>query len=203
MAKTLATPIEVTVQMAIAPVPTAIAAIAPSQWQSWLNQWFGDITPVFALPPASGYTLTLRFCNDTEIQQLNQHYRQQDRPTDVLAFATLDNAFPGAIASTAPALPELEPLASEPTELELPEFELPEFELGDIIVSLPTAQAQAQEQGHTLHQEAIWLVSHGFLHLLGWDHPDAPQLQRMLQQQDQLLTQSQIKPPFWANYDKL
>lgn len=196
MAKTALSTIEVMVQMAIAPVPTEIAAIAPTQWQTWLNQWFEYTPPVFKLPPASSYALTVRFCDNAEIQQLNQHYRQQDRPTDVLAFATLDNTVPVAIAS-----PTLEPLALELTESE--QIELPEFELGDIIVSLPTAQAQAQEQGHTLHQEAVWLVSHGFLHLLGWDHPDAPQLQRMLQQQDQLLTQSQIKPPFWANYDKL
>ncbi|NEO87321.1 MAG: rRNA maturation RNase YbeY [Spirulina sp. SIO3F2] len=174
--------VEVSVQTAIAPVPTEITAISPAQWQIWFNQWLEKTQPVFKLPAVNHYALTLRLCDDAQIQQLNRQYRQQDCPTDVLAFATLDNAFPDAIA---------------------PESECTEFELGDIIVSLPTAQAQAQAHDHFLNQEVIWLVSHGFLHLLGWDHPDAAQLRQMLQQQDQLLRQIQIAPPSWANYDKL
>ncbi|MGB0560626.1 MAG: rRNA maturation RNase YbeY [Spirulinaceae cyanobacterium] len=170
----------VSVQAAIAPLPPELAAIPEAQWQAWLRCWLAETPPVFALPPAQTYGLTLRWSNDAQIQQFNQQYRQQDRPTDVLAFATLDNAAGmGALASQT----------------------LPEWELGDIIISLDTARAQAQ--GHTLRQEVIWLVSHGFLHLLGWDHPDAHDLQQMLRQQAHLLTQIQIKPPLWENCDKL
>ena len=54
-------------------------------------------------------------------------------------------------------------------------------------MSVPTARRQAAEHGHALLWELRWLVSHGFLHLLGWDHPDEAQLAAMLQRQEQLL----------------
>ena len=63
----------------------------------------------------------------------------------------------------------------------------PSVELGDIIVSVPTAERQALEQNHSLERELCWLVSHGLLHLLGWDHPDDASLMTMLQCQEQLL----------------
>jgi probable rRNA maturation factor len=59
--------------------------------------------------------------------------------------------------------------------------------LGDIVISIDTAQQQAQKQGHTLLTELAWLASHGLLHLLGWDHPDEESLERMLKQQVKLL----------------
>ncbi|NJN23815.1 MAG: rRNA maturation RNase YbeY, partial [Acaryochloridaceae cyanobacterium RL_2_7] len=62
------------------------------------------------------------------------------------------------------------------------------IELGDIIISVETADRQAQEQNHSLKQEIAWLASHGLLHLLGWDHPDPERLEEMLTQQHQLLT---------------
>jgi probable rRNA maturation factor len=63
----------------------------------------------------------------------------------------------------------------------------PSVELGDIVVSLETARRQAQEQGHSLRRELRWLVSHGLLHLLGWDHPDDDSLAAMLALQERLL----------------
>jgi probable rRNA maturation factor len=64
--------------------------------------------------------------------------------------------------------------------------ELPTY-LGDIIISIDTAQRQAILQEHDLSTELLWLVSHGFLHLLGWDHPDEETLTTMLACQDRLL----------------
>ncbi len=46
--------------------------------------------------------------------------------------------------------------------------------LGDVIISVPRAQAQAAERGHSLEQELQLLTIHGLLHLLGHDHA-APQ----------------------------
>jgi len=91
-------------------------------------------------------------------------YRHKDQPTDVLAFAALetDSVLP----------PEL--LAVEP------------LYLGDIVISLDTAERQAQAEGHSLLHETIWLTAHGFLHLLGWDHPDDQSLEAMLTQQGAL-----------------
>ncbi len=125
----------------------------------WFETWLAQ--PDLELPPAKSYELSLRLTDDAEIQLLNSQYRQKDQPTDVLAFAALENDMP-----LVPGLPVY---------------------LGDIIISVDTAKHQSATYQHTLQQELAWLASHGFLHLLGWDHPDEVSLEKMLQRQEQLL----------------
>ncbi|TVQ53186.1 MAG: rRNA maturation RNase YbeY [Spirulina sp. DLM2.Bin59] len=141
--------------------PQGLSTIAPAQWQSWIQTWFAALPE--SLPAASAYELSLGFVDDAEMQQYNAQYRGIDRPTDVLAFAALEQGF-------LPPLPPGEPL-----------------DLGDVIISVETAQRQAIAQGHSLEQELIWLASHGVLHLLGWDHPDELQLAAMLAKQTELI----------------
>ncbi|WP_066375503.1 MULTISPECIES: rRNA maturation RNase YbeY [unclassified Anabaena] len=138
------------------------ARIPPETWEDWFNRWLEVLHP--HLPPAAGYEVGLRFTDDAEIQQLNAQYRQQNKPTDVLSFATLEVD-----------LPQIAEMSATP------------LYLGDIVVSINTAQRQAQQQEHSLSTELAWLVAHGLLHLLGWDHPDEESLTAMLQQQAILL----------------
>lgn len=138
--------------------------ISPQIWKNWFQTWCRNLG--FNLPVASNYELTLRLTGNQEIQSLNSQYRQKDQPTDVLAFATLEWDFP----KITPSEDFLEPLY-----------------LGDIVISVETADKQAQTQGHTLKRELAWLAAHGLLHLLGWDHPDEPSLEEMLQEQETLL----------------
>jgi probable rRNA maturation factor len=130
-----------------------------------------------SLPPAPTYELTLRLTDDAEIRTLNYQFRQQDRPTDVLAFAALETALPDYSCLGA------EGLAAEP------------LYLGDVIISVTTATRQAKTEGHSLTTELVWLAAHGFLHLLGWDHPDEESLQAMWAQQAQLLQQIGVPVP--------
>lgn len=116
--------------------------------------------------PIRAYELALKLTDDDQIQDLNRIYRHRDQPTDVLSFAALETE------SVLP--PEL--LAVEP------------LYLGDIVISLDTAKRQARERNHSLLTETTWLAAHGFLHLLGWDHPDEPSLKAMLAKQDELLS---------------
>ena len=138
--------------------------ISPQTWKQWFQTWCKTLG--FHLPVASNYELTLRLTGDKEIQSLNAQYRQKNQPTDVLAFATLEWDFP---------------VVTPPEDLLEPLY------LGDIINSVETARKQAQQQDHPLKRELPWLATHGFLHLLGWDHPDEPSLEEMLQQQETLL----------------
>jgi probable rRNA maturation factor len=131
-------------------------------WAKYFQVWIAQ--PDLGLPPASGYEITLRLTDDAEIQSLNAQYRHIDKPTDVLAFAALD-----------------EEMVLPPSLTDLPLY------LGDIIISIDTARKQSVEQGHSLSIELLWLASHGFLHLLGWDHPDDQSLTAMLACQDKLL----------------
>lgn len=137
--------------------------ISSDTWESWFDRWLNILHP--NIPKASGYEIGLRLTDDTEIQKLNYQYRQLNRPTDVLAFASLDTEIPQAIQVL---------------------NQIPLY-LGDIIISVATANKQAKQQGHTLKTELAWLASHGLLHLLGWDHPDEESLIAMLNQQVILL----------------
>jgi probable rRNA maturation factor len=150
--------VEVSVQDYFYDSPTAVET-----WEGWFQCWLETLYP--NIPPAEIYELSLRLTDDTEIQTLNSQYRHQNRPTDVLAFAALEVDCP------------------QPDELlaSLPLY------LGDIVISVDTAQRQAQQQGHTLLAELAWLAAHGLLHLLGWDHPDEDSLIRMLDEQVVLL----------------
>lgn len=91
--------------------------------------------------------VSVSFVTDEEIHELNRTYRNVDRPTDVLSFA----------------LREGETFEGVPDELE---------PLGDIVVSVPTALRQATEYGHSAEREIGFLLIHGLLHLLGYDHED-------------------------------
>lgn len=139
------------------------------RWHALIGAWLAQLGP--ELPEnlqAPAYSLGLQLVDDGAIAELNADWRQQSGPTDVLAFAALDEA-----DGDVPPLP----LSPESGELEL----------GDIVISLETAARQAPEHGHSVDQELRFLASHGLLHLLGWDHPDGPSLAAMLERQ-QLLT---------------
>ena len=132
-------------------------------WEKWFECWITDLKS--QLPTANTYELSLRLTDDAEIRVLNHQYREQDKPTDVLAFAALEADFP----------------MNEEMRSQLPLY------LGDIVISVDTANRQATEQGHPLQTELAWLATHGLLHLLGWDHPDETSLLQMLEQQAVLL----------------
>ena len=131
----------------------------PVSQPEWLR-WFESWLQAMQVFGPSELTLTLT--DDERMQGLNRQYRDRDATTDVLAFAAQEAAMPGNS--------EGRPLV-----------------LGDIVISVPTAQRQADEQQHPLSEELAWLASHGLLHLLGWDHPDDESLQQMLQKQRDLL----------------
>jgi probable rRNA maturation factor len=157
--------VELTVQQSTSAISAQLSA---ATWEQWFGAWLEQLDPMdpedgLPLSADRAYELSLRLTDDAEIQQLNRDFRHQDQPTDVLAFAALEGEMP------------------------LPEDSDEPLYLGDIVISLETAQIQAAEQGHSLETELGWLASHGLLHLLGWDHPDDASLQRMLEQQRQLL----------------
>ncbi|WP_376746828.1 rRNA maturation RNase YbeY [Anaerospora hongkongensis] len=90
--------------------------------------------------------VSLVFCDDAYIQNLNRDYRGKDQPTDVLSFALNEGEEPEIVDGPVQVL------------------------LGDIIISLETAARQAEEYNHSLEREVAYLTVHGMLHLLGYDH---------------------------------
>jgi probable rRNA maturation factor len=103
--------------------------------------------------------LTLVITGDDRVQQLNRAYLGVDAPTDVLSFPD------GSI----------DPDTGQPY-------------LGDILISFPRAEAQARAGGHTILEEMQLLVVHGVLHLLGHDHAEPGEKERMWALQSKILS---------------
>jgi probable rRNA maturation factor len=112
------------------------------------------------LLPDSEIDLSIVIDDDQTLQELNQKYLDIDAPTDVLSFQMND----------------LDP-------------ESRRVYLGDIIVSYPRAQAQAEAAGHPVDAELQLLVIHGILHLVGHDHSEIEEKKAMWQVQAKLLAE--------------
>jgi len=121
--------------------------------------------------------LSVLLTGDDQIRELNKLYRKKDRPTDVLAFAMRE----GTTIRTAQQ-PEL---------------------LGDVIVSIPTARAQAQRARRTPLAEVTMLLAHGLLHLLGWDHDTPAKDRAMRAETDRLCAAAGASQPNEARRRKL
>jgi probable rRNA maturation factor len=110
----------------------------------------------------------ITFVTDTEMTALNTEYRGKPRPTDVLSFAQAEGEeFPYEASS---AFAEAE-----------------SFSLGDIVISVDTAMRQALERNHALADEITFLVVHGTLHLIGYDHVTAAGRREMWKWQEEVL----------------
>ncbi|WP_027415831.1 rRNA maturation RNase YbeY [Aneurinibacillus terranovensis] len=114
--------------------------------------------------------VVVTFVNDERIHELNRDYRGIDRPTDVLSFAMNEQGED-----------EMDIFIDEEEE------EIPNM-LGDIIISVPRAREQAEEYGHSFEREMGFLVAHGFLHLIGYDHSTEEEEKEMFDLQEEILT---------------
>lgn len=108
--------------------------------------------------------MSLTLTTDRIIRSLNQRYRGQDKATDVLAFALEE----GQVWPLPPEMPR---------------------QLGDVVVSLETTFRQAGEFGNSEASELAWVICHGTLHLLEFDHQDFEQLRQMRSRERQILSQ--------------
>lgn len=86
--------------------------------------------------------VSIAFVRDAEMRRLNRTWRRRDKTTDVLTFEGVrDESIPGLPSS-----------------------------LGDVVVSIDQAKRQAREQRHSLATEVRYLLLHGLIHALGYDH---------------------------------
>lgn len=110
---------------------------------------------------------SLTFVDNEKIQVINRDYRGIDRPTDVISFALEEME-----EDEVPILPE----EGEPRVL------------GDIIISIERTHEQAAEYNHSFERELGFLVIHGLLHLLGYDHQTKEEEEEMFGLQEKILS---------------
>ncbi len=88
------------------------------------------------------YEVSITFVDEDEIHRLNREFREVDRPTDVLSFPLEEDYYIEGVDTL----------------------------LGDIVICMDVAKAQAEDLGHSLQREIMYLTAHSMLHLLGYDH---------------------------------
>ena len=71
-----------------------------------------------------------------------------------------------------------------------------EASLGDIAIAYETVAREAEEQGKSVHDHFSHLVVHGFLHLLGYDHQNDDEAERMERLERDILAQIGISDPY-------
>jgi len=101
------------------------------------------------------------FVDDEAMRRMNGAFRGRYRPTDILSFPWNERA-----RLRRPGRPILRRSAS-PAHAAEEEFQ---GFLGDIVISVETARRNARKEGHSTRNELRWLILHGVLHLLGYDH---------------------------------
>ena len=106
------------------------------------------------------------FVNNEYIHNLNRDYRNIDRPTDVITFRLADYE-----------------------EVMCGKINI----LGDVYISLDKAKEQSIEYGHSYLRELSFLLIHGFLHLLGYDHMNEEDEKEMFSLQEEILDGYGIK----------
>lgn len=104
--------------------------------------------------------MSLLFTGNDEIQVINREYRDKDQPTDVISFAYHE------------------------TE----DFDIGPYDtLGDIVISLERVVEQAKEYNHFDKRELFYVLTHGILHLLGYDHIEEEDKKEMRAKEEEIL----------------
>ena len=97
------------------------------------------------------------FVSDLAIQKLNKQHRNVDKVTDVLSFPFFNMVNGVGLKQE---------MQKNSQEMFFGDF----VELGDIVICESVVKKQAIEYGHSFTREVCFLATHGFLHLLGFDH---------------------------------
>lgn len=112
---------------------------------------------------SGNYEVSVSFVSNEEIRSLNKDFRNVDSETDVLSFPMDDDdEYDGVII------------------------------LGDIVLSTQRIIEQANEFGHSLEREMIYLTVHSMLHLLGYDHMTTSEKEEMRQREKEIMKELQL-----------
>ncbi len=119
-----------------------------------LKPFTKEVAVLFNKTQLKQVEVNLVICSNQKIRRLNRLYRNKDSVTDVLSF----------------------PLYNSVKELK----KLIEVDLGDIYIALPYTKKQAKELKIPLEKEVIFLLIHGLLHLIGYDHERSEQDEKIM-----------------------
>ncbi len=122
----------------------------------------------------SNIELSIVLTNDEETQKLNLEYRDKNKPTNVLSFPAQNF--------------DIDDIASFSNKSIL--------SLGDIVISYETLKKECIEQNISFNDHFVHLLTHGFLHLLGFDHITKKEADQMENLEIAILAQFGIQSPY-------
>ena len=119
-----------------------------------------------AFPDLENKLVLIRFVDESESAELNLNYRRKHGPTNILSFP-----------------------------LELPDS-VPNDQLGDLVICTTVTNKEAAQQQKTTTDHYCHLLIHGVLHLMGYDHLDNQQAEKMEGLEIKLLKRLGISNPY-------
>ena len=120
------------------------------------------------------HELSIVLADDEFVQKLNMEYRGKDAPTNVLSFPQYD---------------EEEDFA-------------PVIMLGDVVMAWQTVELEARLQGKSLAHHFAHLLTHGVLHLMGYDHENEEEAEEMEAIEVTILSRLGVANPYRELYDE-
>jgi len=131
---------------------------------SWLPRVEQFCLKVLEELQLDNWELSIVFCTNQFIRELNNRFREKNEVTDVLSFSQSEG---------------------EP----FPYFPNPSKTVGDVVISLDMVETNRLNTGETWDSELKRLLIHGILHLAGYDHENSDEEGEMMDLQDRLLQQ--------------
>nr|MBX2847920.1 rRNA maturation RNase YbeY [Acidiferrobacterales bacterium] len=162
--------LEVEVQYALDSSNAAEGDIDEPPSPELLTEWAQSAHAVAVTSQQGSIEVTIRLVAQTEIQSLNLRYRGKDKPTNVLSFP-MENDFVEVIESIKP-------------------------NLGDIVICHPIIVEEAKQQKKSIRNHYAHMVTHGILHLCGFDHQDDLDAEKMEAMEIEILTQNNVPNPY-------
>lgn len=135
-----------------------------------IQKVFEEYKSHFSLPDNVSVELTI--VDEETIKDVNKQFRNVDSVTDVLSFPSLEVRLP-FVAQDYPM--DIDPSSGE-------------IMLGEIMLCYSRMVDQSVEYGHSKERESCYLVLHGLLHLLGFDHIEQEDKDKMREQEEAILS---------------
>jgi probable rRNA maturation factor len=102
------------------------------------------------------------YCDSKKTHEINREYRGKDYPADIITFAIFADSQEKFVLDG-------------------------EVNLGEIIIALDKVKEEAAKKGVTPDEELIFLLAHGILHLLGFEHDDEQAYNQVIKLQDEAI----------------
>ena len=131
-----------------------------------LKNYYKDIKKYYkkaleVLKLEDNFNMSLIIVGKNKIKTINRDYRNIDKETDVISFASIDSD-------------DYDYLSDD-------------INLGDVFINVDRVKSQAKKYGHSEKREFVFLFVHGLLHLFGYDHMNKKDETVMFALQDKIV----------------